>query len=322
MPTATEPSAPKAAAKPKPAPKKPAPDGAEKPQPAEKKPTENKKRTTSGSEKKAAAAPGAEKKRTTSGGEKKRTTSGSEKKRTTSGSEKKTASGSEKKAASGGEKKAAPGGEKKRTTSGGERKRTTSGGEKKHPAARPARKVEEVADEPAPEPVFVPKLPVTLPALNELAWASCAKVLENLLDLTPSLGAALAHRRPFKSAQHLVDELNLTLDGLPPSYIEAFLKRFSELALVPKSKLTKEHKCCVGLDKLTDEQRAELTPLYTEYRDKFGFPFVLCAREAKAAELGMRLRSHLQATKAQELESGRKEAKKIARLRLLEVVAA
>ncbi|KAJ1529791.1 hypothetical protein ONE63_006537 [Megalurothrips usitatus] len=291
MPTATEPSAPKAAAKPKPAPKKPAADGAEKPQPAEKKPTENKKRTT-------------------------------EKKRTTSGSEKKTASGSEKKAASGGEKKAAPGGEKKRTTSGGERKRTTSGGEKKHPAARPARKVEEVADEPAPEPVFVPKLPVTLPALNELAWASCAKVLENLLDLTPSLGAALAHRRPFKSAQHLVDELNLTLDGLPPSYIEAFLKRFSELALVPKSKLTKEHKCCVGLDKLTDEQRAELTPLYTEYREKFGFPFVLCAREAKAAELGMRLRSHLQATKDQELESGRKEAKKIARLRLLEVVAA
>ena len=46
--------------------------------------------------------------------------------------------------------------------------------------------------------------------------------------------------------------------------IEAFLKRFSELSLIPKSKLTKEQKCCVGLEQLTEQQTEELKPLYNE----------------------------------------------------------
>lgn len=58
------------------------------------------------------------------------------------------------------------------------------------------------------------------------------------------------------------------------------------------------------------------------YREKFGFPFVVCAREVKASELASKLTSRLNTEKAQELESGRKEVKKIARLRLQEVVVA
>lgn len=49
---------------------------------------------------------------------------------------------------------------------------------------------------------------------------------------------------------------------------------------------------------------------------------MVCAREAKASELPVMLRSHLLNDKDQELQSGRKEVKKIARMRLLEVVTA
>ena len=58
------------------------------------------------------------------------------------------------------------------------------------------------------------------------------------------------------------------------------------------------------------------------YREKFGFPFVACAREVKAADLAIMIRSHLLNDKDQELRSGLKEVKKIARMRLLEVVVA
>lgn len=46
--------------------------------------------------------------------------------------------------------------------------------------------------------------------------------------------------------------------------IETFLKRFHELPLIPKGKLTKEHKCCVGLESLSEEQKSQLAPLYTQ----------------------------------------------------------
>lgn len=58
------------------------------------------------------------------------------------------------------------------------------------------------------------------------------------------------------------------------------------------------------------------------YREKFGFPFVLCAREAQAGQLAVALRSRLLNEKEQELQAGRREVKKIARMRLLELVVA
>lgn len=58
------------------------------------------------------------------------------------------------------------------------------------------------------------------------------------------------------------------------------------------------------------------------FREKYGFPFVACAREVKATDLAIMMRSHLLNEKEQELKSGLKEIKNIARMRLLEVVVA
>lgn len=124
-------------------------------------------------------------------------------------------------AAAAGDKKktdkkpATPAAAKKPTTPAADKKPTAPAADKKTPAPAPKKAVEEVTvDEPV---VVVPKPPVALPVLNTLQWASCAKLLENLLNYSPSLGAALAHLRPFKSTQHLVDQLGAALDALPPS---------------------------------------------------------------------------------------------------------
>lgn len=49
---------------------------------------------------------------------------------------------------------------------------------------------------------------------------------------------------------------------------------------------------------------------------------MLCAREAQAGQLAVALRSRLLNEKDQELQAGRREVKKIARMRLLELVVA
>ena len=97
---------------------------------------------------------------------------------------------------------------------GTEKKAVAAANDKKAP---PARKEATAEEEVVAPPVYVPKLPVSLPVLNTLEAASCAKVLGNLLNVSPSLGFALANLRPFKSTQHLLDQLSNTLETLPLS---------------------------------------------------------------------------------------------------------
>ena len=97
---------------------------------------------------------------------------------------------------------------------GTEKKAVVAANDKKAP---PARKEATAEEEVVAPPVYVPKLPVSLPVLNTLEAASCAKVLGNLLNVSPSLGFALANLRPFKSTQHLLDQLSNTLETLPLS---------------------------------------------------------------------------------------------------------
>lgn len=67
-----------------------------------------------------------------------------------------------------------------------------------------------------------------------------------------------------------------------------------------------------------------LTPairLVCRYKDKFGFPFVICARENKAVAILEGLTRRLINTPDRELAAGIAEVKKIAKLRVLDLVA-
>jgi 2-oxo-4-hydroxy-4-carboxy-5-ureidoimidazoline decarboxylase len=56
------------------------------------------------------------------------------------------------------------------------------------------------------------------------------------------------------------------------------------------------------------------------YREKFGFPFVICARENKAAAIMQGIRSRIHNSHQEELETGINEVEKICRLRVKELI--
>lgn len=56
------------------------------------------------------------------------------------------------------------------------------------------------------------------------------------------------------------------------------------------------------------------------YKEKFGFPFVICARENKATAIFTAIQKRLDNEKLQELQNGINEVKKISALRIAQIV--
>ena len=87
--------------------------------------------------------------------------------------------------------------------------------------------------------------------------------------------------------------------------------------LTPES--TREQ-CEAGLNLLTEAELQRLRSHNTEYRERFGFTFIICARENKAAAILEGLDRRLDNTREEEINIGIGEVKKIARLRSIDIL--
>ncbi|KAJ1529789.1 hypothetical protein ONE63_006535 [Megalurothrips usitatus] len=168
---------------------------------------------------------------------------------------------------------------------------------------------------------------LTITAVNLLDPAEFTRVFGNAVEHAPSIAAVLARRRPLRDAQHLLAELYSVIDGLSDSDKVDILRRHPDLAgtLAEQGLLTAEstrEQKAAGLDQLTEQQKYDLKRLNLSYRDKFGFPFVICARENRAVAILEGLTRRMINTPEKEVAVGLAEVKKIARLRVLDVVVA
>ncbi|VDI82349.1 2-oxo-4-hydroxy-4-carboxy-5-ureidoimidazoline decarboxylase [Mytilus galloprovincialis] len=82
---------------------------------------------------------------------------------------------------------------------------------------------------------------------------------------------------------------------------------------------TKEQQSA-GLNTLTEQEKQNMHHLNQQYKQKFGFPFVICARENKKEAILTGLENRLKNSGETEAVTGVEEVKKICRLRLLDIV--
>jgi len=75
-----------------------------------------------------------------------------------------------------------------------------------------------------------------------------------------------------------------------------------------------------GLDRLTPQQFARITDLNAAYRERFGFPFVICAREHDAAGIIEAMERRLANDPDSEVPIALEQIGRIARLRLEDLV--
>ena len=77
-----------------------------------------------------------------------------------------------------------------------------------------------------------------------------------------------------------------------------------------------------GLNRLTADELARFTRLNAAYREKFGFPFVICARLLTKEEILQAFARRLDNSAEEEISSALEEIGKISMLRLRDILGA
>jgi len=133
-------------------------------------------------------------------------------------------------------------------------------------------------------------------------------------------------QRPFGSVDALHAAMVWVVEHSPHAARIELIRAHPELAgkastageLTPES--TREQ-AAAGLDRLSPAQYERIADLTAAYRERFGFPFVICAREHTPDSIIAAAERRLGAGPGEEEQTALSEIAEIARLRLADLVA-
>jgi 2-oxo-4-hydroxy-4-carboxy-5-ureidoimidazoline decarboxylase len=157
--------------------------------------------------------------------------------------------------------------------------------------------------------------------LNKLDAHEFTRVVAPTFEHSPWIAARTASRRPFAG----LDELHAALceTVMKASDEEKLSLVRAHPDLVGRELLTAEsqaEQASAGLGKLSAQDRQSFQDYNARYRDKFGFPFVICARLNKKEAILDAFPIRLQNSREQEIEAALREIFKIAEIRLNDLI--
>jgi OHCU decarboxylase len=166
---------------------------------------------------------------------------------------------------------------------------------------------------------------ITLQEVNDLDQDSFTTALGSLFEGPPRIVAQAWHARPFHSLQQLHEALCRVMYNAPVEQQIALIQAHPDLVgraalagtLTPAS--TSEQ-ASAGLDRLSPDEIATFNRLNQAYRERFGFPFVICARENKKESILAGFTTRLHNTREQEITTALGEVAKICSFRLYDTV--
>lgn len=166
---------------------------------------------------------------------------------------------------------------------------------------------------------------ISIYEINTLDKNSFIHTLTGLLEGPPWIVTQAWSSRPFTSREQLHQTLCTIMYQAPIGQQIALLNAHPDLvgraALAGTlSPASTNEQVAAGLDRLTLDEIATFQRLNQTYRDQFGFPFVICARENKKESILNGFVVRLQHTKQQEIEIALGEVAKICALRLHDLI--
>jgi 2-oxo-4-hydroxy-4-carboxy-5-ureidoimidazoline decarboxylase len=147
-----------------------------------------------------------------------------------------------------------------------------------------------------------------------------------LFEHSPWVAEAAYERGPFRDREALLQALVAAMHDAPRERQLDLVRAHPDLAgratvagaLTPDSR---REQASAGLDRLSPEQYAAFTRANAAYRERFGFPFVVCVREHDRESILAAAEARLRNDPDTELRAALDEIAKIARLRLEDLPA-
>jgi 2-oxo-4-hydroxy-4-carboxy-5-ureidoimidazoline decarboxylase len=166
---------------------------------------------------------------------------------------------------------------------------------------------------------------VTLAQLNAVDEPLFIAAVGPVFEHSPWIAAGASKRRPFADAQALHSALCAVIDEASTEQRVALIAAHPDLAgrVAREGRLTpasRGEQASAGLDELTPTERSLFDVLNAAYRARFAFPFVICAREHSKASILSEVTRRAGHDREVEIVAAIDEIKKIAWLRLSDVL--
>jgi OHCU decarboxylase len=149
--------------------------------------------------------------------------------------------------------------------------------------------------------------------------------LGSVFEHSPWVAEAAWRRRPFATLAELNAALELAMGEAPRERQLELIRAHPELAgreaqqrtLTPESS---HEQASAGLGRLSAEELEALRRLNSAYRERFGFPLIICVREHDKDSIIAWGVARLAHSREEEIEIALGEITKIARLRLTDLI--
>ncbi len=162
--------------------------------------------------------------------------------------------------------------------------------------------------------------------VNSMDLETFGAVLGPIFEKSAWIARETWSRRPFPSKDHLRQCLFETVTSHSDDDLLALIRAHPDLAarLQERPSLTAEsfsEQSSSGIWDLPDNKVTTLRENLSSYRDKFGFPFIICARHSTPQEIERALQTRIGHTPSEEIISAWAEIQKIATLRVNDLIS-
>jgi 2-oxo-4-hydroxy-4-carboxy-5-ureidoimidazoline decarboxylase len=157
--------------------------------------------------------------------------------------------------------------------------------------------------------------------LNRAAPADFCAAVGDTFELAPWVAEAAATKRPFATVTALHEAMMGVVRAAPRDRQLDFLRGHPDLAgkTARAGALTEDSRheqASVGLDTLSEEEFARFHRLNDAYKEKFGFPFIVCVRRHTRDSILNQFERRLRHDAATEFAAALQEISFITRLRM------
>jgi 2-oxo-4-hydroxy-4-carboxy-5-ureidoimidazoline decarboxylase len=165
----------------------------------------------------------------------------------------------------------------------------------------------------------------TFAEINGLSRDKFVRVIGPVFEHSPWIAEVTWPWRPFNSVEELhralCDTVRNAGEEKQLSLIRAHPDLVGRAALAGTlTAASASEQASAGLDRLTPEEVAAFQKFNQAYREKFGFPFVICARLNKREAILNGFRTRMSHPRAEEIKAALEEIFKIAEFRLKDVI--
>ena len=161
----------------------------------------------------------------------------------------------------------------------------------------------------------------SLTQLNQMTHEEFTTALGEVWEETPAIAASTWQQRPFADVASLHQSMVAVVAQMSETAQRDLIKAHPDLGSKAKmAQASVQEQAGAGLDSLSAEEYQRFSTLNQDYKDKFGFPFIIAVKNHTKDSILEAFEQRLQNTQEAERQQALQEIAQIARFRLEAVI--